>query len=102
MKRIQPLWNRCLRVNLRRLAAVFPALIGLLVCELPPPYCEPLLLIQLFNLRCPAASRGARIKPRAQQLPVFLSGCQEIANLEKCHVLLLLKVRISFESCQKK
>lgn len=111
MKKSQPRRNQGLRVNLCRLAAAFPPLSGLVLCEPPPPYCEALLVIQLFNLRCPAASRGAHIKPRAQQLPIFLSCCQEITKkrkkkkLEACHMLHglnLLKVSITFDFCQKK
>lgn len=58
------------------------------------PCCEELLAIQLFHLRCPAASQGAHIKRRAQQLPIFLGCCQK-KKLEPClvvHVLRLQKV----------
>lgn len=99
MKKIRPHQYRRLQLNRRRLAAVFPALIGLVLCEPPPPLppapcCEELLAIQLFHLRCPAASQGAHIKRRAQQLPIFLGCCQK-RNLELClvlHVLGLQKV----------
>lgn len=58
-------------------------------------------VIQLFHLGCPAASQGARIKPRAQQLPIYLlllteeRNKQKISKLEPClvlHVLPSLKV----------
>lgn len=93
MKKIRPHQNLRLRLNLRRLAAVFPALIGLVLCELPsPPCCAVLLAIQLFHLRCPAASRGAHIKRRAQQLPIFLGCCQK-KKLEPCLVLHALRLQ---------
>lgn len=41
-----------------------------------PSRCEARLAIQLFHLRCPAASRRAHIQQRAWQLPIFLGCCQ--------------------------